>query len=429
MNANTLSLNSLNENTSLDTLQSMRREAFAHVGARSQFRSDYISFSGSNLIKGYAAWILGLTDKVLAHLKDSTTGLSLYLQGSACLESNRYAQAHALLSKAQSSGAPQPACDADLIEAAILIGQNPEPMLSKSRLTVADKEYLQGLYAEATGRSEAALNHHLAAISANPHHRKALFKAGLISEKFGNESAAVGYYEKCREELPVLECCLVNLAILYEDKGRYQEAIWCLEEVLEADPTQRRARMLLKSVNDSMNMTYDEEAERESYRQSKFLETKISDFELSVRSRNCLQKMNIHTLGQLVSMSENELLSYPNFGETSLDEIKKILTTRGLRLGMNQKLASESQSAASESQDPRHHITISELKLTVRSSKVLESLGIRNVGELVQFTEEQLLAQKNFGKTSIKEISSKLAEQGLSLSMGATRREATETAG
>ena len=58
-----------------------------------------------------------------------------------------------------------------------------------------------------------------------------------------------------------------------------------------------------------------------------------TDFELSVRARNCLKKMQIRTLGDLLRISEAELLSYKNFGETSLTEIKTMLASKGLRLG------------------------------------------------------------------------------------------------
>ena len=59
----------------------------------------------------------------------------------------------------------------------------------------------------------------------------------------------------------------------------------------------------------------------------------VTDFELSVRSRNCLQKMGIMTLGDLCRCTEQELLASKNFGETSLVEIKEMLATKGLRLG------------------------------------------------------------------------------------------------
>ena len=58
------------------------------------------------------------------------------------------------------------------------------------------------------------------------------------------------------------------------------------------------------------------------------LEIPVTDFELSVRSRNCLKKMNIRTLGDLTRVSEQQLLSSKNFGETSLDEIKEMMGPR-----------------------------------------------------------------------------------------------------
>jgi len=65
------------------------------------------------------------------------------------------------------------------------------------------------------------------------------------------------------------------------------------------------------------------------------LEIPITDFELSVRSRNCLKKMNIKTLGDLTRVTEQTLLSSKNFGETSLQEIKEMLTSKGLRIGQS----------------------------------------------------------------------------------------------
>ena len=59
------------------------------------------------------------------------------------------------------------------------------------------------------------------------------------------------------------------------------------------------------------------------------LEIPVTDFELSVRSRNCLKKMNIRTLGDLTRVSEQQLLASKNFGETSLDEIKEIMRGQG----------------------------------------------------------------------------------------------------
>lgn len=67
---------------------------------------------------------------------------------------------------------------------------------------------------------------------------------------------------------------------------------------------------------------------------SEHLNRSVDELELSVRSYNCLKNANIQTIGELVQKSEGEMLRTKNFGRKSLNEIKEILTTMGLSLGM-----------------------------------------------------------------------------------------------
>ena len=60
----------------------------------------------------------------------------------------------------------------------------------------------------------------------------------------------------------------------------------------------------------------------------------ISELELSVRSSNCLREANIKTIADLVKKTEDEMLSFKNFGKKSLAEIKDLLAGMGLNLGM-----------------------------------------------------------------------------------------------
>ena len=62
---------------------------------------------------------------------------------------------------------------------------------------------------------------------------------------------------------------------------------------------------------------------------------KVDELELSVRSANCLKNDNIIYIGDLVQKSEAEMLRTPNFGRKSLNEIKEVLSSMGLRLGMD----------------------------------------------------------------------------------------------
>ncbi len=76
------------------------------------------------------------------------------------------------------------------------------------------------------------------------------------------------------------------------------------------------------------------EPEANSNQLNRFLLKKVDELELSVRSANCLKNDNIIYIGDLVQKTEAEMLRTPNFGRKSLNEIKEVLSSMGLRLGM-----------------------------------------------------------------------------------------------
>ena len=77
------------------------------------------------------------------------------------------------------------------------------------------------------------------------------------------------------------------------------------------------------------------EPEANSNQLNRFLLKKVDELELSVRSANCLKNDNIIYIGDLVQKTEAEMLRTPNFGRKSLNEIKEVLASMGLRLGMD----------------------------------------------------------------------------------------------
>ncbi|OFW07887.1 MAG: DNA-directed RNA polymerase subunit alpha [Acidobacteria bacterium RIFCSPLOWO2_02_FULL_59_13] len=79
---------------------------------------------------------------------------------------------------------------------------------------------------------------------------------------------------------------------------------------------------------------FEEAAEPAIEIRNENLNRSVEELELSVRSYNCLKNANIHTIGELVIKSEQEMLRTKNFGRKSLNEIKEILSTMGLGLGM-----------------------------------------------------------------------------------------------
>jgi DNA-directed RNA polymerase subunit alpha len=79
---------------------------------------------------------------------------------------------------------------------------------------------------------------------------------------------------------------------------------------------------------------FDAPAQRASQQFDPILLRPVDELELTVRSANCLKAENIYYIGDLIQRSENELLKTPNLGRKSLNEIKEVLASRGLTLGM-----------------------------------------------------------------------------------------------
>jgi DNA-directed RNA polymerase subunit alpha len=75
-------------------------------------------------------------------------------------------------------------------------------------------------------------------------------------------------------------------------------------------------------------------SERASPQVDPILLRPVDDLELTVRSANCLKAENIYYIGDLIQRTETELLKTPNLGRKSLNEIKEVLASRGLSLGM-----------------------------------------------------------------------------------------------
>ena len=75
-------------------------------------------------------------------------------------------------------------------------------------------------------------------------------------------------------------------------------------------------------------------AQRSSQQFDPLLLRPVDELELTVRSANCLKAENIYYIGDLIQRTENELLKTPNLGRKSLNEIKEVLASRGLTLGM-----------------------------------------------------------------------------------------------
>lgn len=248
------------------------------------------------------------------------------------------------------------------------------------------------------------------------------FRLAYLLDLCGEENESVALYTELTGARKPHINALINLAVILEDRGEFSRAERLLKQVVESDPNHPRARLFLKDVQASKDMKVD--AEPASFGVGNaVLDTPVTDFELSVRARNCLKKMQIRTLGDLLKITEAELLSYKNFGEQSLVEIKSMLASKGLRLGqglegpngrpgVRKDILEELKRTVPETVLNK---PISSLELSVRARKALQLLSITTLGELASRTEAELMGVKNFGATSLHEIRERLTQHGLSL--------------
>jgi DNA-directed RNA polymerase subunit alpha len=258
------------------------------------------------------------------------------------------------------------------------------------------------------------------AVESDGTHAGALFGLARENDRNGNDGTALELYEKSASRFPAHLGSLLNLGILYEDQQQYDKAVQCYQRILDEFPTHDRARLYYKDAQASRDMYYDEEAQRKRDRESQVMSIPVTDFELSVRSRNCLHKMGIMSLGDLCRTSEQHLLASKNFGETSLVEIREMLSSRGLELGQMAEDEGPIEvvfDTTDMSADEKAMLDrpIADLNLSVRARKCMIRLGLNTISDVVRRTGDELLECKNFGVTSLNEVREKLVLQGLKL--------------
>jgi len=116
--------------------------------------------------------------------------------------------------------------------------------------------------------------------------------------------------------------------------------VWTDGSVTPQDAVAYAAKIVKEQLTVFVNFDETEEpvaveAPKEEAKLNENLFRSVDELELSVRSANCLQQANIKTIGDLVQRTEAEMLKTKNFGRKSLNEIKEVLASMGLHLGMD----------------------------------------------------------------------------------------------
>jgi DNA-directed RNA polymerase subunit alpha len=422
---------------SFGALQQGRSSIFQNLKSRMAFKTTVESMGTEGeegRRKGLGLWMLGRNAEAVQLLAGyEGDDVASFTRANGLMSLSRPAEARPVFKRLSDSYPSEPRPRAGVVEGQLeadlqagdeeLALENLEQQLADAPADFADSAeglYLRARAAELKRDWSDALDLYDKAHEIDPAHRSVLFRGAYLFERCGLDHRALEFYELLIKIRPIDRNTLFNLGVLYEDLGQDQDAAACYETIHKNFPSDPRARLYLQDARSAMNMYYDEDLERKEDRLNQILRTPITDFELSVRARNCLNKMNILTLGDLVKQTEQELLSYKNFGETSLNEIKEILNSKNLRLGMAHEEAVASIEASHRPKATGENAelmnkAITDLELSIRARRTVEALGALTVGEILKHSDEELLSMPNFGVTSLQELKRKLGELGLSL--------------
>lgn len=416
-----------------ETVESYADLAFASARSREKLQ-ELVAAHASE--RGAGALPLGIACLILGKYKEALEALERaadskyrrYYAAQAAAALGRIPEAIAELQAAASQGWDALETDMQITALRIRAGEieAAEKLIARHERGGADRAcwyYASGLLREARGQREEALEAWKKALKLSPEHVEAQFRAARLYDMLGDDRRAIELYEKIALQPRCAVNALINLAVLYEDLGRYEQAEQCLRRVLATYPNHTRARLFLKDVQSSLTMVIDEVTDQRTEVRNRLLDTPLAELEFSPRARTYLKKLKINTVADLIRLSEAELLATRTVGEATLQEIKTVLEKRGLRLG--QPPEAVETVAAVEPPPPRVNVPpgseailvrlVSELDLSVRARRCLQRLNIITIGELIQHTEAELLAARNFGVTSLNEIKARLAEVGLQL--------------
>lgn len=432
------------EDLSLERIHEVRREVHCRVDFRNQLEEVMADFAGkvakqlssenkAEVRRGTAQWLLGKSEEAIKTLEAARMSKERsYVLGVSLLETGRAGSALEPLKEANEADSSDPLISAAYCEAKIRAGKYDEAEAHVEKLVKKGESaqglYLKGLLADVQGWHADAMKSYEKALEQEPGHAPSLFRMAYILDRCGEDDRALELYEQLRKLRPMHVATVMNLGVMYEDRSEFERAAQCFQSVLDYFPGNGRAQLYLKDAQASMIMFYDEEAARREVKLGQVLGQPVAEVSFSPRVRTALQKLGINTMGDLVGKSEEDFLGIPNFGRTSLRELKEFLSSKGLSLtsgGMPADLGG--MSAASSPVTPVAEggvvseemlkKNLSDFEWSGRIRKVLEKMSLVTVGDLLARTEKDLLKSKNLGVTSIKEIRKKLGQLGLTMKL------------
>ena len=413
------------------SIRSAVSENYGHFGelrdAVNEMEADDLLSPAGKTKMGVCQFLLGKFSDALTTLQTADgSAMALFYQARCMFELGSYNQTVGVYEKAQTSGYNEDQCKIGVAEAYRYAGRIEEALAILDNIFGPAEQTSDYMYQRAAtvaavgGRMDEALALYQRAVQTDENHAGALFGLALENDRMGNDDESLSLYERAAKAFPTGIGVLINLGLIYEDNNQFDKAQMCYKRILDCYPNHPQTLLYMKDAAATGNMLYDEEAQRRNDRLAQTLNMPVTNFELSVRSRNCLQKMGIDSIGDLTRTSEAELLSSKNFGETSLFEIREMLTSKGLSLGQfaHEKKSNEPPIDTSHMSPDEQALLdrpISDLNLSVRARKCMARLQLNTIGELIRKTGDDMLECKNFGVTSLNEVREKLTDLGLKM--------------
>jgi len=427
------------EHLTIEEILEIKKEMLLTIKARRQMEkvlSDYEESNKKKLSsqtkessrKGIICWMLDLTEEAIKYLEDgSLSDGAGYFLALCYAETEQKEKAHKLFAEANKEFPNSPEVFSSYMHSLIKLGKSDDAwaLLQKAKDKLGKHPvvlYFKGVQAEFLGEYRQSQEEYNKALELDGNYAPALFNLAYRYHLGGKLDEANEIYEKLRELKPPYANALINLGLVYEDKGNYQKALECYDSVLSMNPSHPRANLYRDDVKGLLSLFYDDSFKRKEQELSRLLGQPLSEFQIPTRAKNCLEELNIRSIGDLVKKTENDLMGCENFGRKTLTDIKELLARRGLTLSTETKTTSidallKSYISTEEPQktDDVLNKPIFEIDWSARVRGSLTRLKIYTVGNLISRSEKDFMDMPNFGQTSLDEIKRRLSQLGLSL--------------
>lgn len=412
------------EDAELGHFSQLRKEVHTYIELRRELERILDNFSTisrklsseskAETRRGAALWLLGKVEDAIKVLEACrvTKERSFFL-GISYLDIGKISLAHDLLKEAYLSDSSDFQILSHYCEAKIKLRNFEEAKgllerMGKKYQGEPDFHYLEGLFEDMQNNVDKACVAYEQALELDNAHSKSLFRLAYNLDIAGEDKKAMEHYKQLREIRPINVNTMINLGVFYEDNNEYEKAVDCYNAILDYYPDHLRARLYLTDAQASLDMYYDEELARRRDRLEGAMKLPISDLDFPNRVKASLSRVGATTLGELVKKTEQELLELPSMGPAALKEINEVLRLKGLSLATRK----EDENAVAEDAFTK---PITDFEWQSRVKDIFDKMKIQTIGDLLKYTEKDLLKNRNLGLTSIKATREVLASMNLAL--------------